>query len=277
MGRGTIRKSAIAGSWYPGDPAVLRGTIQQFLQVAPAGEAGGGDILGIVAPHAGYMYSGQVAAYAYRCAATNLYDSAIVVGPSHRLPFSGASVLSRGGYETPLGVLEVDEELAEAIIARSPLCQDLPRAHLQEHSIEIQLPFIQVVKPGLSFVPVVMGDQGRDTCLSLAEAIFHASAGKRVLVIGSSDLSHFHDLAKAASMDHIILNHLAAMDPDGLLKRLASGSCEACGGGPMAVTMMAAKMFGASRGRVLHYADSGAISGDKCSVVGYAAAVFCRE
>lgn len=277
MNRGTIRKSAIAGSWYPGDSPTLRRTIQKFLQAAPADDAGGEDLLGMVAPHAGYMYSGQVAACAYQCAAGSLYDSVIVVGPSHRLPFPGASVLPRGGYETPLGVVDVDEELAEAIMTYSPLVKDLPQAHLQEHSIEIQLPFIQVVKPGLPFVPVIMGDQSRDTCVSLAEAIFRASAGKRVLLIGSSDLSHFHDSARAGKMDNIIISHLAAMDPDGLLECLASGSGEACGGGPMAVTMMASKLFGAARGRVLCYADSGDITGDKKSVVGYVAAVFYRE
>ena len=137
-----LRKSVIAGSWYPGDPSVLRRDIESFLNSVPDTESAG-VVVAIIAPHAGYIYSGQVAAYAYKSICGNNYDAVIVVGPSHRVAFSGVSIFSSGGYETPLGIVPVDKELAIQIKKNSKLVSDIPAAHLQEHSIEIQLPFLQ--------------------------------------------------------------------------------------------------------------------------------------
>lgn len=270
-----LRKSVIAGSWYPGNPSVLRRDIDGFLNLVPDTESAG-VVVAIIAPHAGYVYSGQVAAYAYKRIYGNNYDAVIVVGPSHRVAFSGVSIFSSGGYETPLGIVPVDEELAKQIKKNSKFVSDIPAAHLQEHSIEIQLPFLQHVLGNFSFVPLVMGDQGADTCQDLARAIYDSAQGRKILIVGSSDLSHFHSYNEASRLDSVALRHLKDNDAAGLLASLGKGNTEACGGGPMAVAMLVASMMGANSAQVLKYANSGDVTGDKSSVVGYAAAVYFK-
>ena len=268
-----LRKSVLAGSWYPGNPIVLKRNIEGFLKLVPDSESAG-VIIAIIAPHAGYIYSGQVAAYAYKRVCGNDYDTVIVVGPSHRVAFPGISIFSSGGYETPLGIVPIDEELAKQIKKNSKIVSDIPAAHLQEHSLEIQLPFLQYVLGDFSFVPLVMGDQGADTCQDLARAIYASTQGRKILIVGSSDLSHFHSYDEASILDNNALRHLKDNDAEGLLSSIEKGATEACGGGPMAVAMLVASMMGANDGRVLKYANSGDVSGDKSSVVGYAAAVY---
>ena len=270
-----IRKSVIAGSWYPGNPTVLRRDIENYFKSVSVPDIQG-EIVGLIAPHAGYLYSGQVAAHAYRLVRGEEYDAVILVGPSHRVAFRGVSVFSRGGYETPLGIVPVAEELAEKIKNSSTIVADIPRSHLQEHSLEIQLPFLQVALKDFSFVPLMMGDQDAHTCQELAETIFKASAGQRILLVGSSDLSHFYHYDTATKMDAVVLDYLRKGDAVGLLKSIPIGDVEACGGGPMAVVMLVAHMMKASQAHLLKYANSGDVTGDKNSVVGYAAAVFSR-
>lgn len=267
-----IRKSVLAGTWYPGRPEVLRADVERFLEEASVEPQG--RVIGLVAPHAGYAYSGRIAAYAYQLVRGGAFDSVIVIGPSHRAYFQGASVYDRGGYETPLGIVPVDAALAEQLIARSNRISFIPSGHAQEHSVEIQLPFLQVALGSFSFVPIVMGGQGRRDCDELSRAIVQSVGDRNVLLVASSDLSHFHSYERARSMDSRILKYLAALDEEGLFRELESGSSEACGGGPMAVVMMAAKKLGADKGAVLKYANSGDVTGDRQGVVGYAAAAF---
>lgn len=269
----TLRKSAIAGSWYPGKSSTLRRDIEKYFDSVP--DSGfEGDIAGLVAPHAGYIYSGQVAAYAYKLILGKKYDAVVVVGPSHHVAFEGVSVFRRGGYETPLGTVPIACELADDIKKYSKIINDIPAAHLQEHSLEIQLPFLQVALGDFSFVPLVMGEQRSDTCYELAEAIYQSVHDKKVLIVGSSDLSHFYNYNTALQLDAIALKHLQCGDAAGLLKSLNSDICEACGGGPMVVAMLVAQRMGAVNSRLLKYANSGDVTGDKSSVVGYAAAVY---
>ena len=270
-----LRKSVIAGSWYPGNPSVIRRDIEDFLNSVPDTELEG-EVVAIIVPHAGYVYSGQVAAYAYKCVCGINYDAVIVIGPSHRATFSGVSIYSRGGYETPLGIVPVAEELAKQIKKNSKLVSDIPAAHLHEHSIEIQLPFLQYVLGNFSFIPLVMGDQGASTCQELAQAICDSIRGKKVLIVASSDLSHFHGYKEATKLDGVVLRYLKDSDATGLLDSLGSDAAEACGGGPMAVAMLVAHKIGANYARVLKYANSGDVTGDKSSVVGYAAAIYCK-
>jgi len=152
-----------------------------------------GEIVGLIAPHAGYVYSGQVAANAYKLIRGNKYDVVVVIGPSHRVSFNGVSVFSSGGYETPLGVVPVAEEFAQKIKNMSKVTADIPEAHRQEHSVEIQIPFLQVALGQFSFVPLVMGNQDMNTCRELANALYGALHGKKILIVGSSDLSHFYN------------------------------------------------------------------------------------
>lgn len=270
-----LRRSVIAGSWYPGDPSILQRDIAAYLSHIPDINIES-DIMGFVAPHAGYIYSGQVAAHAFKAIQGRSYDTVILIGPSHRVAFSGVSIYSRGAYETPLGEIPVDEHFAQILIKGSKLISDLPAAHAQEHSLEIQLPFLQVVLGRFTLVPLVMGDQSAETCRELACLIHQASKDRNIIIVGSSDLSHFHDYTKAKELDGIALGHIRNFDAQGLLDSLDQNKAEACGGGPIAVTMLTSKKKGARHSQVLSYANSGDVTGDKRSVVGYASAVYYR-
>jgi hypothetical protein len=270
-----LRKSVIAGSWYPGKASVLKRDIQNYFDAVPAWDEEG-EVSGIIAPHAGYIYSGQVAAHAYKLVQGKKYDAVIVVGPSHRVAFHGVSIFSEGGYETPLGTVPIAEEMAADIYKYSKVVEDIPEAHLQEHAIEIQLPFLQKALGDFSFIPLVMGDQNAETCYDLSDAICKAARNKKILIVGSSDLSHFHNYDEASKLDAIVLKHIQSADASGLLQSLNNGEAEACGGGPMAVSMLVARQQGADKIRLLKYANSGDVTQDKSSVVGYAAAVYYK-
>lgn len=251
----------------------MRDDIARYLQNVPHRQLDG-DVAALIVPHAGYMYSGQVAAFAYKLLQGKRYDSVILVGPSHRVAFGGVSVYREGGYETPLGVVPVDESLANRIESCSSLISDYPAAHAQEHSLEIQIPFLQVVLGDFSFVPLVMGDQSAETCFALADAVFEAAKDRHILIVASSDLSHFHDYREAKVLDGIVTRCIQDNDVEGLLDSLAFDKTEACGGGPIAVAMLVSQKLGARHSLLLKYANSGDVTGDKSSVVGYASAVY---
>jgi MEMO1 family protein len=271
-----IRRPVIAGSWYPGDPEILVREIRQYLKNVSE-EPVDGAVIALISPHAGYVYSGQVAAYGYRLIEGKTFDSVIVIGPSHRSYFEGVSLFNTGGYETPLGVIPVDEVLAERILAGSRLISANFGVHTKEHSLEIQLPFLQVVLGKFKFVPVIMGDQDRRTCEALAEAIVRAVAGRSVLIVGSSDLSHFYEYERAVRLDSAVLDSIRKMDSRGFLDLIGNGKGEACGAGPAAVVMMAAARLGAGAAKVLKYANSGDVTGDRDRVVGYASVAIYRK
>ena len=267
------RESVIAGSWYPDHPETLKKQIGKYLdqaQISPLG----GSLVGLIAPHAGYVYSGGIAAYAYKTLLQQRFDRVLVLAPSHRAHFQGASVYRLGGYGTPLGIVPLDHELIESLFQQSSLFHYVPRAEAQEHSLEIQLPFLQVVLGSFRLTPILMGDQSFQSCRDLAETIVHACTDKKVLLIASSDLSHFHPYQDAKRLDQVVLDRVAAFDPAGLSKDLEHGVCEACGGGPMITMMLAAQKLGANKAKVLQYANSGDVTGDTRGVVGYMAAVF---
>jgi AmmeMemoRadiSam system protein B/AmmeMemoRadiSam system protein A len=274
-----VRRPVVAGSWYPGDPETLAADIDAYLndaEVAPIE----GEIVAIISPHAGYVYSGGVAAHAYALLRGRRYDSVIVVAPSHRFGFRGASIFGGDGYETPLGVVPVDRDLADAITDPANGFIYEPRAHAQEHALEIQVPFLQRTLGSFSIVPIIMGDQSESRIRLLADRIARAvkssSPGKRVLLVASSDLSHFHDYDTAVELDSVVIERVRAFDPEGLIEALGRGDCEACGGGPIAAVMMAARQLGADRSTVVKYANSGDVTGDRSQVVGYMAAVLTR-
>ena len=270
-----IRKSVIAGTWYPGNPATLSGDIRKYFEKVPV-QAVGGAVVGLVSPHAGYVYSGQIAAHGYRLIEGQRYDAVVVIGPSHRVLFRGASVWPSGGYETPLGVVPVHGELARAILGADPVLNSERKPHAEEHSVEIQLPFLQVALGAFALVPIVMGTQDLPTCEAVAEAIFRAARGKSVLVVGSSDLSHFHTYEKARRLDQGVIDLVEKRDYRGLSRELEDGSCEACGGGPVVTAMLYAEKAGARGVKVLKYANSGDVTGDRRQVVGYLSAAFFR-
>jgi AmmeMemoRadiSam system protein B len=270
-----VRPAAVAGSWYPALPGALRRDVETYLAAAPAGPAG--EIAAIVAPHAGLMFSGPVGAYAYKAVQDRQYDVAVLVGPSHYVAFDGVALYPEGAFDTPLGPAAIDAELA-ASIATSPVVHSLPSAHKSEHSLEMQLPFLKYVQPDLRIVPLLMGYQVRETITALAAALTRALAGRRALVVASTDLSHFFDAATAATLDRRVQEAVAALDPGALLEIFEDypeqerGRYVACGGGPAISVLMAARALGARSARVLKYGHSGEISGDNSGVVGYLAA-----
>ncbi|MDY6857349.1 MAG: AmmeMemoRadiSam system protein B [Thermodesulfobacteriota bacterium] len=274
--RTNIREPAVAGAFYPSDPALLRVQIKDFLSNVKK-ERFDGRIVALISPHAGYMYSGQVAAFGYKLLEGSDFSRVIVIAPSHRAYFKGASVYNKRGYRTPLGVVPIDEDLSNEIIAKDSMIGYHPQAHISEHSLEVQVPFLQVVLKEFKLVPIVMGSQDFNTSNLLSEALVKTIKDEKVLIIASTDLSHFHHYDKAVHLDNIVLKHIEAFDPEGLSQALDKGRCEACGGGPVITAMLIARKLGANKTRVLRYANSGDMTGDKSRVVGYASALLYKN
>lgn len=273
-----IREPAVSGTFYPSNPRVLKEDVNQYLKAVPAGLVSG-RVRGLIAPHAGYMYSGQVAAYGYRALEGSNYDTVIIVAPSHKAYFQGVAVQDSGAYRTPLGLVPVDEEAAAAILKAGSAVHSNSAVHKSEHSVEVQLPFLQVVLGDLSFVPLIMGEQTIPLCRALADQIAAALRGvkKSALIVGSTDLSHYFSYSQAVRLDSAVARRLADFDPKGLEDDLAADRAEACGAGPMITTMLAAQRLGADRATVLKYANSGDVSGDKAAVVGYVSCAFYSD
>ena len=268
----TVRRAAVAGTWYPGTAAALAREVDGYL----AGVSGlpDGDPLAIIVPHAGLLYSGPIAAYAYRLLVGRRVDVAVLIGPSHYVAFDGVAICERGAFETPLGSIPIAEACAAAIALSSHVIREHPTVHVREHSLEMQLPFLQRVLPETPIVPLVMGDQTRDTIYALAGALTTGLSGRRALLVASSDLSHYRDARTAARLDRQVIDCVSAFDPEGLLAALETFPDHACGGGPIVSVMLAARALGARNARVLRYGDSGDVSGDKDAVVGYLAAAI---
>ncbi|MBW2675626.1 MAG: AmmeMemoRadiSam system protein B [Deltaproteobacteria bacterium] len=273
----TIRKPIIAGTWYPADSSRLRADVEGYLADARV-DVIDGKVVGVISPHAGYVYSGQVAAHAYKAAQGGAFDAVILIGPSHRAYFKGASIFNGEGYETPLGIVPVDRALADNIAAYSSGVVSLvPDDRLPENSLEIQVPFLQVAFGPIPFVPILMGTQDLGTCRAVADAIIRAVGDGRVLLVASSDFSHYHSYDRAVEMDSMALGYIEKMDAEGFLRGIEDARYEACGAGPVVVTTMVTRAMGADTARILEYKNSGDITGDKSGVVGYAAVVLYQK
>jgi AmmeMemoRadiSam system protein B len=273
-----LRRAAVAGSWYPGSAAALAAALERHLERAESAESTGiaGDLTAIVVPHAGLIYSGPVAAYAYRLLRGRAVDTIVLVGPSHFVAFDGVALWASGGFETPFGVAEIDGERAGQLLSASPIMREHPAAHAREHSLEMQLPFIKHLAPRATIVPALMGYQTASTASVLGAALADVVRGRSALLVASTDLSHYHDAGVASQLDAVVIDCVARFDPDGLQRTLDARPDHACGGGPLVAVMRAARALGATDAAVLRYADSGDVSGDKSSVVGYLAAAFGR-
>lgn len=268
-----IRLPAVANMFYPGNPKALENEIENLLTRAPITKIDG-EIAALVCPHAGYMYSGAVAAVGYNLLKGRDYSVVAIIAPSHREYFLGVSVFTGKGYETPLGLASVASGYAEALIAQNDLIHSSWSGHHREHALEVQLPFLQKVLKDAKIIPIVMGDQKTHTCQILGEALANVLQETSALIIASSDLSHYHPYPEAVAIDRRTSDLIAAFDDAGLLAALESGACEACGGGPIAAAMIATKKRGAQRSQVLVYQNSGDVTGDHSAVVGYLSAVL---
>jgi len=271
-GASDVRPSPIAGQWYPGSPDQLQKRIQGFLSSAKV-EPLDGHVIALVAPHAGHTYSGHVAAHAYRLVQGQSYDIVAVIAPNHRIGSSAPYLVTdHRAYWTPLGEVPLAQDLVAELDKRLGLSR-VQRD--EEHSLEIQLPFLQVaLTDAFQLLPVMLNDQSTAACYALGDALAETLRDRSILLVASTDLSHFYDAETAARFDGAVTERIAAFDPEGLLDVLTAGLGHACGGGPTVAVMLASRALGANRAKVLKYATSGDITGDYGSVVGYGAAVL---
>jgi len=282
-----IRPSAVAGQFYPKRASELRLQVEDLLARACDAEIEG-EIRGLIAPHAGYAFSGQTAAAAYRQIRGRTYDTAVVMAPSHRDVCDGVSIFPGDGYETPLGVVPVDVEMIDRLLeedaslkksstghavgaSQSPSC-----GHSGEHAVEVQIPFLQIVLPqGLRLLPIVMDCRSFETCRRLADALVRASEGRRILIVASSDLYHGYSREACVKSDDHTLETLESADPQRFSDALEKEMALACGGGPIVTMMEAARQLGASQALVVARTNSGEVTGERAGyVVGYGAALL---
>jgi AmmeMemoRadiSam system protein B/AmmeMemoRadiSam system protein A len=264
-----LRPAAFAGQFYAAEPAVLAAEIEGYLAAASPAGPPSGRILALIVPHAGYVYSGRTAAAAYALVRGRTIDTVVIIGPSHRVSFEGCSIWPDGGFETPLGVARVDAALAKEITKASGF-RFRPEAFAEEHSVEVQVPFVQKALPGAAIVPIVMGRQTASTIRTLAAALGQACLAKNVLVVASTDLSHFLPKAEAQATDAATAALIRAADTEDIIRKTEAGENIMCGGGPVAAVLLLAGQAGQPRVEVLARTDSSGFGGP---VVGYLAAV----
>ena len=280
-----VRRPAVAGMFYPGTKAALLRSIEEaFKRVGiqsiprPASE-GPRKIVGLLCPHAGYMYSGHVAASAYaEVAEDGIPQTFVVIGPNHTGLGAPISVFEAGSWETPLGLVHIDEELAGAILDACPLAESDQVGHMAEHSVEVQLPFLQAIYGEVRMVPVVMLDQTMSASRELGMAIAKAckALGRDCVIIASSDLTHYEPAEVAERKDRSALDAILRLDEESLYKAISAMSISMCGYGPTAAMLVAAKALGARTAQLIKYSHSGETTGDYSAVVGYGAAVVRR-
>jgi AmmeMemoRadiSam system protein B len=270
----TVRKAAVAGSWYPGSADTLTAAVDGYLAAAADAPAAPERLVALIAPHAGLIYSGPVAAYSYRLLQNHSFEVVVLVGPSHFAGFDGVAAFRGTGFDTPFGVAAIDRDCTEALIQASSVVREHQPAHVREHSLEMQLPFVMRLAPRARIVALVMGWQTPATARELGDALAAVIRGRNALLVASTDLSHYHDARTAARLDAVVVEHVARLDADGLQLALDARPEHACGGGPTVSVLRAARQLGANSSVVLKYADSGDVSGDKTAVVGYLAAAI---
>lgn len=269
-----IRGAAVAGMFYPGSSEKINDAMTMLFENAHP-ELEYEHIGGLIAPHAGYQYSGLTAAHAYKLLKGASYSTVIVLSPSHREFFRGCSIYEGDGYETPLGVVSIDQEIAQKLIDHDKKIFFGSEGHGLEHALEVQLPFLQTVLDDFRIVPLVMGDQRKENIDILANALASVM-NETILVVASSDLSHFYSRSVATRMDGLIAEHIDNFDPDGLLALTEEKKSEACGAGLMIALMKACKQKGYEKSKILHRSDSGDTTGDTSEVVGYLSAAIYR-
>ncbi len=276
-----LRPSPLAGRWYPAEAADLQTSVDRFLAAAPAVTPPTPEcaVVGLLAPHAGHVYSGAVAAHAFRAVHGLAVDLVVVLGPSHFHADGPLLTSGHSHYVTPLGAVPVDQAalaaLGAALAATGRSLRPLRRD--REHALEIELPFLQrTLAPGFALLPLMLRDQSLAQAQALGEALAVILRGRRALLVASSDLSHFYPQARADDMDAVMLNAVAACDPAAVLAAHAEGRGQACGAGAVAAMLWAAAGLGATGAQVVAHATSGAVSGDYAEVVGYGAAVVWK-
>ncbi len=281
---GRIRKPAVAGQFYPASRTALTGQIEDcFLSDLGPGalpeivDSGPREIVGLIAPHAGYVFSGATAAHGYLAlAADGMPEVVVVIGLNHGRAGLISAVQTEGAWQTPLGDVPIEEDVAQAIAAGLPDFSTDPDAFVAEHSIEVQLPFLQYVyEESLLFVPVMMAAHDLASARAVGEAVFTALDGRNAVIIASTDMTHYEPAAVAHRKDAVLIARIEALDAEGLIAECAARRISMCGVGPVAATIIAAKAAGASSVRSLAYSTSGDVM-PADEVVGYYCAAIRR-
>ncbi|MFA6320845.1 MAG: AmmeMemoRadiSam system protein B [Candidatus Omnitrophota bacterium] len=272
-----IKKSDLAGTWYPENKAKLTALLESYLNAAEK-EKIDGQLFALISPHAGYQFSGPVAAYGFKAAQSKNIKTVIVVGFSHRKYFNGISVYAKGVWRTPIGDVQIDDKLADQLISQNQRLRFEPGLFEGENSVEMQIPFIQLALNGAKIIPVAFGTQDYKDAEILSDALAAILKDRRdVLVVASTDLSHYHAYKDANSIDSSLMEILKKMKADDLYNASSEGRCELCGLMPVTATLLAAEKLGYNGIKIIKYANSGDTYGDKSRVVGYLSAVIYKE
>jgi AmmeMemoRadiSam system protein B len=269
-----IREPAVAGQFYPSSAHEIKKQLHYFFADLEKPQIDF-DPQALIVPHAGYMYSGKIAAYAYSAVSDKKITDIIVIGPSHHLDFDGISVYY-GNYKTPLGIAQNSQELTNQLFKYHPKkIFSYPSAHQGEHSVEVQFPFLQTIFPEAKIVPIIMGSPTLENSQILAFALIELLKDRNdLLIVASSDFSHFHSYEKAVKMDNTALSYIGNFDVEGLLQAVKNGQSELCGLCSVFTSLLIFKSSTNKAIKILKYANSGDVIADKKSVVGYAAAVM---
>jgi len=264
-----MRRSAVAGTFYPGQAEELRSQIGSMVDK----DANKEKVIGVVSPHAGYIYSGPVAASLF--SHIEVTETAVVLGPNHTGIGSAFSLYKSGSWSTPFGDVKIDEELASGIAERSELIEADETAHAREHSIEVQVPFLQYFKRGCRIVPMVVSSAGYEEYLEVASAIAAAiaDAKKDILIVASSDMSHYEPHEQAKKKDKIAIDAILKLDERLLIDEVKKHKITMCGYIPTAIMLIASKILNAKKARLIRYQTSAETSGDYTAVVGYAGVI----
>lgn len=274
------RKPAVSGLFYPNKKEELLQTLKSlFLDskfgpgaLPPSKERG--KIYGVVSPHAGYVYSGAVAARAFYELSSSNFDTVIIIGPNHYGIGTEVGTMNEGSWITPIGKTRIDGELASEISDHCEIVKVDPIAHSRDHCIEVQIPFLQYINKSATILPIILRDQDKNTSIELGKCIAKMIKNKSVMLVASSDLTHYEPNDRAYAKDTKLISSIQGMNISHFYSVLENSQVTACGYGAIATVMMAAKECGAVNGKLLRYATSGDITGDVSSVVGYSAIVF---
>ncbi len=262
-----IRQPAVAGQFYPGSEQALRRELQQLIPHVEQKRS----VIGVISPHAGYVYSGKAAGQLL--AGIEIPRTVIILGPNHRGRGVLAALSPEDGWQTPLGYVPIEKRLAGLIRQQLPAVQEDSAAHAQEHSLEVQVPFLQYLRPDVAIVPLCLafGDYGGCELLGNGLASAIRAFGEPVLILASSDMTHYESAEAAKQKDSLALERVMALDPQGLVEVCRANRITMCGVIPSAVMLVAAKELGATQAELVAYTTSGEVTGDSREVVAYAA------
>ena len=260
-----VRSPAVAGQFYPANPSILEREVSSYTKEIKRENA-----LGVISPHAGYIYSGKVAGGVY--SRINIPKDVIIIGPNHTGLGEPEAVMCSGTWKMPNGNIEINSDLAGAIVANSKYLKDDHLAHLNEHSLEVQIPFLQRFRKDIRIVPIAMMSMDYNVCLDIGHAVATAvkSFKEPVLIVASSDMTHYESDKSAREKDKKAIDRVLALDPEGLLKTVRENRITMCGVIPATIMLIACKELGAKKAELVDYATSGETSGDYEQVVGYA-------